>query len=594
MDGKRTSPPVDTNGVSGEQVQAILRHMAKERTVDGAAAGHRSRARTTLLTPEQPPVAPPETQAPQKPPIAPALPLDREPELRAYAYYRALDPALTYDAFRVRMLPVPPPAVGDEGLGQEEFRRRYGSNPFVDARRDRFSTFGMEVDTASYTLARTTLRSGKLPEQGTVRVEEFVNYFKEPCAADPTAVFSVFCEGGPSPFGRALELLKIAVKARELGPGERANAVLTLVIDTSGSMAATAREIPGGPPVAAGVSDATRLELVRESLHTLLAALGPDDRVGIVAYATHPTLLLPHAPARERGRIAGAIDALGAGGATNVEAGLDFAYRLADEVFEPKALNRVILCSDGVANVGARGPEEILRKVEVFARRGIFLSVIGFGMGKYNDAMLETLANKGNGTYAYVDAPAEAERIFRDNLPATLAVLAQDAKIQVDFDPDVVTHYRLLGYENRDIRDQDFRNDAVDAGEVGPGSQVTALYEIRRAPNAHGDLGLIYLRYRNVGTGRVEEANYPLRSGVIATSLADTTDRFRFTACAAETAELLRRSYWSRDGSFAQVLKVLRGLSPAFRQTPECQDLVELSERAQALTVELLGRPAFP
>jgi Ca-activated chloride channel family protein len=310
--------------------------------------------------------------------------------------------------------------------------------------------------------------------------------------------------------------------------------------------------------------------------------------VGIVAYSTHPYLVLPHTAARHRARIDGAIDSLVPGGATNVQAGLDLTYRVADEVFDPKALNRVILCSDGVANVGARGPEEILKKVEVFARRGIYLSSVGFGMGKYDDAMLETLANKGNGNYAYVDTIEEAGRIFRENLPGTLQVLAIDAKIQVEFEPEAVSHYRLLGYENRDIRDEDFRNDAVDAGEVGPGSTVTVLYEIRRRANPRGDLGRIFLRYRDAGTGRVEEVNYPLSPGVLATDLDDTSDRFRFTAAVAETAELLRESYWARNGSYEEVRRLLAGLSPAFRARPAYRELLELVARAQALTVQEL------
>ena len=385
-----------------------------------------------------------------------------------------------------------------------------------------------------------------------------------------------------------IELLKIAVKARELRSGERKNAVLTFAVDTSGSMAAASKD----KGMRVNVSDASRLALVRQALLTLVDALSPEDRVGIVAYNTHPYLVLPHTAARERSRIAGAINSLEPGGATNVQAGLDLTYRVADEVFDPKALNRVILCSDGVANVGARGPEEILKKVSVFARRGIYLSAVGFGMGKYNDTMLESLANKGNGNYAYVDGAAEANKIFRENLPSTLQVLAKDAKIQVDFNADVVSHYRLLGYENRDIKDKDFRNDKVDAGEVGPGSTVTVLYEIRRRTNPQGDLGRIYLRYRDTGIGRIEEVNYPLSPGVLATDLKDTSDRFRFIASVAETAELLRSSYWSRDSSYGRVLKLLTGLSDEFRSRPESQEFVPFVAQAQLLTVNQLGSVA--
>jgi Ca-activated chloride channel family protein len=211
--------------------------------------------------------------------------------------------------------------------------------------------------------------------------------------------------------------------------------------------------------------------------------------------------------------------------------------------------------------------------------------------------MLENLANKGNGNYAYVDGAAEARRIFLRSLPATLQVLAQDAKIQVDFNPEVVSHYRLLGYENRDIQDKDFRNDRVDAGEVGPGTTVTVLYEIRRRTNPQGAIGRIFLRYRDRGTERVEEVDYPLSPGVLATQLSDTSDRFRFAAAVAETAELLRRSYWARDGSYGQVLELLATLSPSFRAQSEWKELVEIVTKAQALTVKSLGsriEPAAP
>jgi Ca-activated chloride channel family protein len=436
------------------------------------------------------------------------------------------------------------------------------------------------VDKASYTLARNTLSAGKLPDPKTIRVEEFINYFPEEAPADPERVFSVFSEGGPSPFGEGLELLKISVKARDLRPGERKDAVLTFAVDTSGSMATPAQMKSGE------TSSQTRLKLVRESLGALVRALGPDDRVGIVAYSSQPYLVLPHTAARESERILGAIESLAPSGPTNVEAGLDLAYRVADEVFQPKAVNRVILCSDGVANAGARGPEEILKKVRVYAGRGIFLSCVGVGMGRYNDSLLETLADKGNGNYAYVDSTAEAEKIFRETLPATLQVLAQDAKIQVDFNADVVSHYRLLGYENRDIADKDFRNDKVDAGEVGPGSTVTVLYEIRRKASTAGDLGRIYLRYRDTGTGRVDEANYPLSPGVLATSLGGTSDAFRFTACVAELAELLRSSYWSRDGSYGSLLSMLYTVSPEYRARPQWREVEQLVRRALELTLQ--------
>ncbi len=500
-----------------------------------------------------------------------------EERARAYFHYKSRDPKLTVESFEARAISIPPPVVGDEGLGQERFRARYRVNPFVDTQRDHLSTFAMDVDTASYTRTRGLLRAGRLPDPTTVRVEEFVNFFRRDHVADPTRAFSVFCEGGPAPFGASHEQHEITVKARELALGERRNAILTFAIDASGSMALE-----------------HRLEQVKSALAQLLASaeIRPDDRIAIVAYGAQPYLLLPHTAARERERILGAIGGLAPGGSTNVEAGLDLAYRLADEAFHLKAQNRVILCTDGVATAGARGAEQILERVQVFARRGIYLSIAGFGRRQYNDAFLERIANQGNGNYSYVDSREEAARVFQSSLPATLHVLARDAKIQVEFNPEVVSHYRLLGYENRDIRDQDFRNDAVDAGEVGPGSTVTALYEIRRRPASHGDLGTVRLRYHDTSAGRVDELSFPLHPGVLATRLADTSDSFRFIAAAAELAELLRGSYWTRDGSYGRVLELLASLGPEFRARPECQELAELVTRAQALTMPQLAPQA--
>ncbi|MBI4604823.1 MAG: von Willebrand factor type A domain-containing protein [Planctomycetes bacterium] len=500
-------------------------------------------------------------------PLDPGL----EPSLRALAYYRSADQGLTREAVLARKLFVPAPTVGDEGLGEAEFRARYGTNPFVEAARDHLSTFGMDVDTASYALARNFLRSGKLPDPMTVRVEEVVNSFRDERAADPARAFTVWCEGGPSPFGAGLELLEITVKARELRPNERKPALLTFAVDASGSMHSSGR-----------------LELARSALETLAGSLEPDDRVGVVAFSDHAYLALPHTPARERARILDAVRSLAPRGGTNVEAGLDLAYRAADEAFEKRSVNRVVLCSDGVANAGARGPEELLRKVEVFARRGIYLSCVGFGMGKYNDKLLETLADKGNGNYAYVDSSEAAAEIFRKSLPSTLQVLAEDAKIQVDFNPEAVTRYRLLGYENRDIADAKFRDDKVDAGEVGPGTTVTVLYEVQRKPAGSGELGRIHIRHRDAGTRRVEEADFPLPPGAMAAGLRETSDRFRLLACVAELAELLRESYWARDGSYGRVLEVVEGLSPAYRARPEVAEVAELAWRAQVLTVTTL------
>jgi Ca-activated chloride channel family protein len=498
--------------------------------------------------------------------------VDSEDLLRSYKAYQQNDAQLNYWAFKTNRLSIPAPEIGDEGLGREEFRKRYGVNPFVDTRRDKVSTFAMDVDTASFTRARMQLGKSQLPPLASIRVEEFVNYFPQDYATHTEEVFSVACDGMPSPFGNeGVELLRVGIKARDLRPNERRNAVLTFVVDVSGSM-----------------SDQRRLDTVKKSINVLVDALEPTDLVAIASYADEATLILPHTPARQKERIRGVLGSMLPRGGTNVEAGLDLAYRVAHDALSPGSLNRVILVSDGVANVGARGPEEILKKVKVFARKGIYLSAVGVGMGKYNDAMLERLANEGNGNYSYVSNDAEATHIFRNNLPGTLEVLAQDAKIQVEFHAEGVTHYRLLGYENRDIADKDFRNDKVDAGEVGPGTTVTALYEIVRRPGWAGSIGTVRLRYLDTRKGQIDERDFPIPQGVVATETGAASESLRLLACAAELAELLRESYYARDGSFSDVLGEIARLDPVTQNRPETRDLAQMTAQAQVLKIQSL------
>lgn len=498
----------------------------------------------------------------------PATPATWERSLRGYQYYSQLDEHVTIDSFLKHPIDPPAPAIGDEGLGRDGFREKYGVNPFIDTRQDHLSTFAMDVDTASYTRARTLLRQGQLPPPESVRVEEFVNAFPFPTEVDPSEAFSVFCDGGPSPFVSGAELLRVTVKARDLHESERRPLILTLAVDTSGSMFLDGR-----------------LQVVRDSLDELLRELSPEDQVGVVAYGTQAYLVLPHTPARERSRITAALDTLTPWGNTNVEAGLDMAYRVADEMHNPKATHRVVLCSDGVATSGEHDVEPLNEMVRVFAQRGIYLSVLGFGRGRYNDAFLEQLANRGNGNYAYVADAAAGAAFFRQQLPQLLDVLARDAKIQVDFAPDVVSHYRLLGYENRDIKDSDFRNDKVDAGEVGPGSTVTALYEVQRHPHSVGPLGRVFLRFHNTTSQQVEELDFPIVPGVIAPTADARSDELRFLACVAEFAELLRASYWAQDGSYEEIRRELSTLSPEFRDSQRWQEVAALVATAQKLSI---------
>ena len=493
-----------------------------------------------------------------------------EKVLNTFSWYRRLDPKLSYDQFNSRALVIPPPALGDEGLGEKGFRAKYGVNPFVAASRDHLSTFGMDVDTASWGRARENIRNRTLPPPQTIRVEEFINNFSDDRPGNPNAVFSVYTEGGPSPFGdHGLELIQITLKSRELRTGERKDAILTFAVDTSGSMAADGK-----------------INLLKKSIRTLVNKLNPSDRVAIIAFSTNAYVVLPHTPVRQKAEILGAIESLTPIGGTNVEAGIDLAYRLAGESSQRRAANRVVLCSDGVANLGSRGPEIILKKIARFASEDrIALYTYAFGSGGRQavkgDKMLQQLANRGDGRYQYVDSGGAAEKIF--SVPDELQVLAADAKIQVDFNPDVVSHYRLLGYEKRDIADKDFRNDKVDAGEVGPGSTVTALYEIKRSRPV-GSIGRIYLRYKDSVSSTVEELNYELHPGVLSGDSRGTSDRFRFIASVAEFAELLRGSYYARNGSFGAALQLMNEVSTEFKKRDDWKEAYRSISAAQGLS----------
>jgi len=458
----------------------------------------------------------------------------------------------------------------DQLVGDMYFRGP-GTNPFVDTQEDRLSTFALDVDTGSWTLARAYLDRGALPPSEAIRVEELVNAQPYDDPAPRRGDFTLVGEGAPSPFAPPgdYRLLRFAVKGRELALAERKPAILTFVVDISGSMD---RE--------------NRLGLVRRSLDLLLDELRPDDRVALVVYGSRGRVLLRHT--RDHEAIREAIDALRPEGSTNAEEGLRLAYDLAGEAFRPGASNRLILCSDGVANVGATGPESILERIGREARRGIELTTVGFGMGNYNDALMEQLADQGDGRYHYVDDLGEARRIFVDELAGTLETIARDAKAQVEFDPAVVERWRLVGYENREVADRDFRNDAVDAGELGAGHSAVALYEIRLAPRARRNdrLATLRLRWQSTATGRIEEASLDLRVRDLEGSFRGASPNLRRAAIAAELGELLKGSYYAREATWSELQDEAHRLDrdlAGHRALRKLSDLTDTIDRAARL-----------
>jgi Ca-activated chloride channel family protein len=470
-----------------------------------------------------------------------------------------------------------PPSTGGETPPNDEpydavFYKNYGVNPFIDTEDDRLSTFAIDVDTGSYSIMRRYVSDGYLPPEEAVRVEEYVNYFDQ--GYDPPSrgegAFAIHLDGAPSRFGdQKYHLVRVGLQGYEVPPEQRKDVVLTFVIDVSGSMD---RE--------------NRLELVKDALHLLVEGLGPQDQVGIVIYGSRARVVLEHTYVGEgRGRILSAIDELQPGGSTFAEEGLVVGYRQAYAAVDPQATNRVILCSDGVANVGNTGHESIWDQISHYADEGIYLTTVGFGMGNYNDVLMEQLADHGDGFYAYVDTIDEAERVFVEELTSTMEIIAKDAKVQVEFNPAVVSRFRLIGYENRDVADEEFRDDTVDGGEIGAGHSVTALYEIKFHPEApESQVALtVYMRYQEPDTGETVEVSRAMAKADFAPTFGEAPIHFQLTAIVAEYAEILRGSYWAKESSLEDISAEAQRVAEYLPRDADVAEFVALVERAENL-----------
>jgi Ca-activated chloride channel family protein len=422
--------------------------------------------------------------------------------------------------------------------------KHYGVNPTIDTAEQSVSTFSVDVDTASYELARAYLERGKLPPEAAIRVEEFVNAFdygyRGP-GAEAEHPFSIQAELLPSPHRQGYHVLHLGLQGRKVSAKDRKPANLVFVIDVSGSM-----------------SLRNRLGLVKKALGLLTDQLREDDWVSLVVYGSQARVVLEPTAGDEKARIRQAIASLRTGGSTNAGAGIRLGYQQAARHFRPAGINRVILCSDGVANTGVTAPGGILGQIKADIERGITLTAVGFGMGNYNDVLMEQLADKANGAYHYVDRLSQAKRVFVDRLTATLQVIAKDVKVQLQFDPKAVARYRLLGYENRRLSKRDFADDKKDAGEIGAGHAVTALYEVKLEPAGGGaPLGTLRLRYKPPQGKRSRLITRPLPHRVVRARFAQAAPPTQLSVVAAAFAEKLRRSYWVRTLSYGQLLSHL-------------------------------------
>jgi Ca-activated chloride channel family protein len=421
-----------------------------------------------------------------------------------------------------------------------------GVNPEVQTADDRLSTFAVDVDTGSWMYAKRVLAGGGVPAQGSVRVEELVNAmhydYAAPARSDDEAV-SVHVASAPSPFRAGKHVVRVALQARRVSDAERKPATLTFLVDVSGSM-----------------DEADKLGYVREGLHMAVDALRPDDRVALVTYAGSTRVVLPATPvtAENKRRIHGAIDELSAGGGTFMSSGMQLAYEQAAQELDGHRTSRVFVLSDGDANIGSVGHEEMLQAIGEQVAKGVTMSTMGFGTGNYNDYLMEQLADAGNGNYTYIGDHDAMKRFFVTDMTANLELVAADAKVQVEWNPDVVTSYRLLGYENRDVADKDFRNDRKDAGEIGSGHATTALYEVTLASKGDADLGTVRVRYKLPGHADAREMAAP----IAATSMVSEVDALDADAQAAIAmalgAEILRGSPYADGLSLVDAALLLR------------------------------------
>jgi len=466
---------------------------------------------------------------------------------------------------------------------RDMFFRYWGDNPFELTALDRVSTFSADVDTASYALARRYLADGHLPTKQQVRTEEFVNYFRGDVPPPSEGAFRLQMELAPSLFGDSgdMWMLRVALRGREVTKQERTPLALTFVIDVSGSM-----------------EEDGRLELVKHSLRMLASQLDAGDTLSIVKFSADAALVLPATSARQRDLIESALQPLAPEGGTNTEAGLRMGYAQAVAALTKGAQNRVVLLTDGVANIGITDPDALLRLVETSRRQGILLNTVGVGMDNHSDHLLEQLADKGDGVCNYVDDQREVRRVLVDNFTGAFETIARDVKLQVEFDPQQVERYRLLGYENRAVADADFTNSKVDAGEVGAGHQVVALYELVRTRGGDGPLATARVRWKAPYKDGVADAESDAVEQQLETRLgvrdaiggyAQASDGYRRSVLVAQFAEFLRRSVHARRDSLDLLVAEAERLERELRDSDFTQ-FVELVRRSRQILLAELAR----
>jgi len=438
----------------------------------------------------------------------------------------------------------------------------FDDNPVKRAAEQPVSTFSIDVDTGAYANVRRFLNQGGLPVKDAVRVEEMINYFSYdyPLPKDKTRPFSVTTEIAPTPWNKDSHLLRVGLKGYDIAAEKLPPANLVFLVDVSGSMMTP-----------------DKLPLLKSGLKLLVQNLRAQDRVSLVVYAGNTGVVLEPTPGDQKGKILAALEGLAAGGSTNGGAGITLAYAMAEQGFIKGGINRVLLATDGDFNVGTVSFEALKNMVEDKRKTGVSLTTLGFGTGNYNDRLMEQLADAGNGNYAYIDTLNEANKVLVTEMSSTLQTIAKDVKIQIEFNPALVAEYRLIGYENRALQREDFNNDKIDAGDIGAGHTVTALYEIvltgshgarveplryGKEAAAHGDkneLALLRLRYKLPDSESSQLIEQPLKTADLQRDAGKTSADFRFSAAVAGFGQLLRGGKYTGEFGYDDIIKLAQG-----------------------------------
>ena len=467
-----------------------------------------------------------------------------------------------FSSARVRLAPATAPNPADFWYPSEPVNREnyahYDDNPVKRVLEHPVSTFSVDVDTGSYANVRRFLNQGSLPVKDAVRVEEMINYFSYdyPLPKDKSQPFSVTTEIAPTPWNKDTYLLRVGLKGYDIAAEQLLPSNLVFLVDISGSMMSP-----------------DKLPLLKSGLKLLVQNLRAQDRVSLVVYAGNTGVVLEPTPGDQKGKIMAALEGLTAGGSTNGGAGIKLAYAMAEQGFIKNGINRVLLATDGDFNVGTVNFEALKDMVEAKRKTGISLTTLGFGTGNYNDHLMEQLADTGNGNYAYVDTLNEANKVLVNEMSSTLQTIAKDVKIQIEFNPAVVAEYRLIGYENRALKREDFNNDKVDAGDIGAGHSVTALYEITLA-NSKGqkvdplryhtektlagnkdEIALLRLRYKLPDSDTSKLIEQVLKTADIQEANKTSND-FRFAAAVAAFGQSLRGGKYTGDLGYEDILKL--------------------------------------